>query len=141
MDPQGEPVTLDGLSFSLYSIFFSLLSLSNRNNSGLKILGWVDGLIPQLGPVFMRLSPMVLSPRCQVFCLMSSPVAPGSLLNPGHLGLSGVPPVTPYIFLFILLTSCFPSPYLILPLLPYPSYRVPLPSAFPDYFLPPYKWD
>ena len=103
MDPQGEPVTLDGLSFSLYSIFFSLLSLSNRNNSGLKILGWVDGLIPQLGPVFMRLSPMVLSPRCQVFCLMSSPVAPGSLLNPGHLGLSGVPPVTPYIFLFILL--------------------------------------
>jgi hypothetical protein len=44
--------SLDGFSLSLCSIFFFVPAFSlDRNNSGLKILKWVGGLFPQMGPV------------------------------------------------------------------------------------------
>lgn len=59
-----------------------------RNISGLKILWCVGGSIPQQGPVsiYWRWSVQVVSPRCWVFLLMSSPLGLGSLSLPWSLG-------------------------------------------------------
>jgi len=43
-------LSLDGLSFSFYSIFVPFYPL-DRKNSRLKFLRWVGGPIPQLGAV------------------------------------------------------------------------------------------
>jgi hypothetical protein len=40
--------SLEDLSFNLHRIFVPAFSL-DRNNSGLKILRWVDGPIPRFG--------------------------------------------------------------------------------------------
>ena len=60
--------SLEGLFFSLCFIFVPEFPL-DRNNSGLKILMWVGGPIPQLGAmsIYWRWSLQVLSPCCWVF--------------------------------------------------------------------------
>jgi hypothetical protein len=66
---------------SLLHIFVPAFPL-DRNNSGLKILRWVDGSIPQLGtmPIYWRWSLQVLSLYCWAFHLRSLPLGPESLL-------------------------------------------------------------
>jgi hypothetical protein len=63
--------------FNLYVMAFPL----DRNNSGLNILRWVSGLIPQLETmsIYCRWSLRILFPICWVFQLKSPPVVPGSL--------------------------------------------------------------
>ena len=51
MDPKVGH-SLDGLSFSICSIFVSVFPLDS-NNSGLKILRWEGGTIPQLEAIFI----------------------------------------------------------------------------------------
>jgi hypothetical protein len=83
----------------------------DRSNFGLIFLRWVGGPIPQPGavPNHWIWSLKVLSLLCWIFQLMSSPLDPGSLLLPGHLGLSsGYPPAPhpPLLYTFIQ----FPDP-------------------------------
>ena len=61
---------LDDFFFSFCSIVCSCLS-SDRNISGLTILRWVGGPIPQLGvvPIYWRCSLQVLSPLYCIFLL------------------------------------------------------------------------
>jgi hypothetical protein len=113
-----------------------------QNNSGLKILRWVCSPFPKLGAMsfYWGWSLQILSLLCWVFWLMTSPLGPGSLLHPWHLGLSsGFPQFLPtphpyfYIFLFSLLAlisllSLFISD-------PAPPFSLPLP--FPPRSLPP----
>jgi hypothetical protein len=63
--------SVDVLSFSLCSIFVSEFPL-DRNNTGLKILRWVDGPIIQLGAMFIywTWSLQVVSLYCWAFWLM-----------------------------------------------------------------------
>ena len=75
--------SLDGLSFSLCSIFVPAFPL-DRNNSGLKFLRWVGVPISQLGamPINWIWSLQVLSPLCFVFQLLSSLLGPRNLFFP-----------------------------------------------------------
>ena len=59
-------------------------------NSELRFLRWMGVPIPQLKamPIHWIDSLQVLSPLCWVFQLISSPLVPGNLLLPWHLGLS-----------------------------------------------------
>jgi len=137
--------SLGGLFLSLCSTF-SVFPL-DRNNSGLKILRWLGGPIPQLRavPSYWRWPLQILSPLCWVFQLMSFPFWE----LPWSLGLSSAsPPFSPpphcYIFLFIFLTLW--TAFLSLPIsnpaiLPFPSptslpHRSLPPSTYPDYFVP-----
>ena len=56
----------------------------DRNNSGLKILRWVNGHIPQLGAIslYWMWSLQVIFPLCWAFWLMTSPLGPESLPHP-----------------------------------------------------------
>ncbi|EDL30734.1 mCG148045 [Mus musculus] len=84
--------------------------------------------IPQLGamPIHWIWSLQVLSPLCWLFRLMSSPMGPGNLLLPWHLGLSSGYPQFPIphclIFLFNFLSLPIPDPA---PSLPPPSLTLP----------------
>ena len=62
----------------------------DRNDSGLKVLIWMGGPIPQLVPVpiYWKWSLQVLFPLCWIFWLMSFPLGPGNLSLPWYLGLS-----------------------------------------------------
>jgi hypothetical protein len=97
----------------------------DRNNSGLKILRWMSGLISQLGAMsnYLRWSLQVLSPLCWVFRVMSPPLGLENHLLPWCLGLSSgsTPPPTAICFYSFswpigLLSWLFS--YLILPPLP-----------------------
>ena len=139
---------------SLWSAFPSVSALLfvpifplDRNNSGLKILRWVVGPIPQQGdvPNLWIWSLQVLSPLYWVFQLMSSLLGPGSLLLSWHLGLLGGYPQFPILAthfcsiswpLYISLISshnwsCYPY-------FPSPPKSL-LPSASHDYCVPPTK--
>jgi hypothetical protein len=90
--------SLDGLSFSLCSIFVPAFPL-DRDNSGLNFLDGRGGPMS----IYRRWSRQVPSPFCCVFQLMSSPLGPGSLLHPWDLGLPSVSRSSwPTVFLFIL---------------------------------------
>jgi hypothetical protein len=62
----------------------------DRNNSGLKFLRWVGGLIPQPGVMAIHCiwSLKVLSPLFFVILASVTPLGPGNLFLPWHLGVS-----------------------------------------------------
>ena len=68
-----------------FAPFFVSAFPLDRNNSGLKILRWVDVLIFQLGavPIYSRWSLYFVSLLCWVFLIMSPPFSPENLLLPG----------------------------------------------------------
>jgi hypothetical protein len=82
------------IAFSLCSNFFVPALPLDRNNSGLKILRWVDDPILKLGamPIYWRSSLQVLSLFCWLLKLMSFLLGHGNLLLPWYLGLSTAPP-------------------------------------------------
>ena len=82
-----SPSVLSVLSLTL--LMGSCLCL-DRNDSGLKVLIWMGGPIPQLVPVpIYWMWPLhVLCPLCWIFWLMSFPLGPGNLSLPWYLGLS-----------------------------------------------------
>jgi hypothetical protein len=121
---------------SVSALLFVPAFPSDRSNSGLSILRWVGGLIPQLGavPNLWIWSLLVLFPFCWVFQLLSSPLGTGNLLLSWHLELSTGYPQFPiphcWIPLFNFLTLCT-SPCL-LPHLILPTFSPPPPLFFPS---------
>ena len=88
-------------------IFFPVFPL-DMNISGLTILTWVDGLIPQLGamPMYWRWFLQALSLLCWVFQLKSSPLNPGILsilwnLVSGYFLVSTLSFPTFYYYIFL----------------------------------------
>ena len=120
--------SLDGLSFSLCSIFVPAFPL-DRDDSGLKHFRWVGGPIPPLGAlsIYWRRSLQVLSPYCWVFQLMSSTLGSWILLHLWFQGLSSSslpsPSATYFysfswssgllscLFLYLVLHPLFPLPF------------------------------
>jgi hypothetical protein len=121
--------SLDGLSFSLCSIFVPAFPL-DRNNCGLKIMRWVGGPISLMGAmsIYWRWSLPFLSPRCWAFQIRSLPCVLGASYIHGVWDFLEVPPsLTPHCCIFLIIIflahwTCLLSPlYLILLPFAYPS--------------------
>ena len=121
---------------SVFVPLFVSIFLLDRNISGLTILRWVGGPIPQMGAmsIYWRWSLQVLSLLCWVFQLKSSLLGPG---NVSLLGLySGYPqfPISHcYTPLFNFLTLCTfsQSPPTSDPIPPFPSTSFLTPNSLP----------